>query len=598
MKKPLKFEAFFSSKIFSAIACILAVYLAYAIIRDQWDPFQEKLRILKTGDANERASVLQDLNQEMGRHWQSHEPYASQDKVLSLDLQLLTSDPSYLVRREAVPILGKIPKGHRLKPRVTRAILEALSDKDPTVRTAAAIALRELKPPAKVVGPPLIALAMAQEGPKLDQAKSSWFMKTSGDWSEVAHEWMLFERARMEAISTLAEIASNDEQMMGAMEQLAQDENRYIRSIVAGVLWRCEPGSPKTWAVLDILRHDPSPGVRARALSSVEYLAFGSRAPRAYISNASDVQKTALAWFIEAIKDDSPVVIFEVVTILDELKPAPRAALPALIAFAGKECPSTIPTSGKTDLIRHVYSYYQDPDLPLVTPNQARARVIRHISKFARDVEPVGSLLIQLGSHPDNEIRLAAATTLWNLAKKDAASISTLRRLTTDAWQPSIRAVAIEAVADLDPDDFAVFSALRSGFQDTSENVCKVSFELLKKIFVPGRVPAGFISLEDLWQAGPAERLVFVLAADPETSSGCDTLLRSLKDKDPRVRSEAVVKLDQCPEEHAAAALNALKEVADDPRVPVRQWAEIVADRIRKRVSPGKSPLTLKTQSH
>ncbi len=569
-----KIKSILTGKVVSVTGSCLAFFLVYVLIRDQSDVALQQQRVLREGNEYDVAEVLL-YGKPFG------DDRSGQEKLLHMCLELLEGSPSPVVRGASAMRIGEVARRLQRPQEATQALLEALSDKDPTVCSSVARALPIMAPTAEIAVPPLLASLKSLEARSVALKKARDPSKPVGQMDATFYALTLLDQARIDLIHAMVLISIRDSDNQAVLESLTGDPAQDIRTRVASSMGSESYDNSRALAILNTLRRDSSPGVRAAALKSAR--GFGTRI---YLQNQKVPEndqadrKAVQSWLLEALGDPSPMVARNAAEGLAVMKPPAELALPAFI-MALEAIETNTPFTGRPEEAdARVFSRRSwPPDDTLV---RTKCALIDALGGLGRDGRAATELLIKLGGDPAVEVRGAVAGALGEVGSPNPRALAMLCQF-ADVEPLWVRRKAIKALASFDQGISISFPTIQRAFQDHDFALRTEAGETLKQLLKTGQLPATFRPLEALRHGDAAERLAVVLVSAPETSQGFDELRRSLKDPDARIRSEAILKLEQCGQDHVGAALLALAELARDPDENVRERAGIVAKHIRSR---------------
>jgi len=556
----------FANPIVSLVGFGFVIFVAYTVLLDQMDPINELLRAAKSGkDARERASTLSELRIN-GNH--------RLDKVIHASITILKEDHARLVRREAALLLGSIGERHPRADEVSRILIEALADNDVHIRSAAAKGLLLLSPSAKTAAP---ALIQAIESPKFASVESASEGASSAKLDRPAESSrdLYWERPRLDAVIALVAIGMDDPRTFQTLKDLVHDPDPEVRHAVLDAIGKYGSGHPRAWEFLFALRHDPDSKTRSEALDAALNLALLRGDKIVKSSPFAATREQVLSWILDVLDGDELNLGMITLRRFIELEPASEVVSPILI--------DAIERTRKVAMLADESTHESQEGAPWArTRSSILSALIRALGKVGEHNTVVLDTLLELADDPSLEVQSAVAEALITHGRDDLRTVTVLSRLLScEGWY--IRQNAVKALVPLENHAYLAFPAIRQIFGTSARSRSREAQQALRQMIKPGQLPKGLPPLEELRKGDVAERLVAVMASEPNTIQGFALICEALKDEDRRVRSEAVLALEHCDLSQTPDALRALAEAMNDFSPEVSHWASIISARLEAR---------------
>jgi HEAT repeat protein len=482
------------------------------------------------------------------------------------------SDP--FVRAYAALALGKLeqPEGE-----VVADLARLLTDPEPRVRGAAVRSLRRLKPGPDVMLPIMIKT--------LEEADPQGAMLAIETIAEMGGEKAIAgltnalknERARYWACLALGEAGSKAKSAVPALVDALSDERTEVQIQALIALGKIGPEAASAVDEIAKFVKGDQPATQYAAAYALGEIAAPQGADALKAARRSDdpMLKTVAAWGLAKISPDSKVLLKEAAEQLvaslksddkhvrtaaarglADLKPEAQLVRPALIAALADDDPAV-----RGNIVDAVAALGATavPDLMKGLKNpafrEASAVILARIGPAAKGALP--GLLSAL----------------------DDASSS--ERSSADDFH----AEALVAIALIGPQDPAVVKKCTAMLQSENERVRRTATYALGKAGASAKPAAAALrgqlgSDDEMLRVVTLWALLQITPQDPQiVKAAIPGLIKALEDQRPLVRLEATLALGRLGPK-AAAAKDALAQLADDPDEAIRQAAAEAIEKI------------------
>jgi HEAT repeat protein len=254
----------------------------------------------------------------------------------------------------------------------------------------------------------------------------------------------------------------------------------------------------------------------------------------------------AVAVLIPALRDSDPRVRSMAADILSTYRPAPKAAIPELIAAARLGSSSPDPSGAASGASGS--SGTGETSIDRSHRFHARASAITALGGVAPNDAEVEKVVVSLAADPVIEVRAAVAETLAKMGSESVTAFATEEKLASDA-DLFVQAQAITALGSFPKNYVAASPFLYRAYLSRQKPLVDGSKLALARIV---KSPVFDAAAARKSKEAPL-RFMAIFGLKPDSDEGFPLLVGALKDEDPGVRFLAAMKLGEASSKKAAA---------------------------------------------